>query len=243
MKQGAIFGLKKSQISRVLERMLNYLSDRLSDFVNTKYMDTLGSCLRSVSSDCNCVLPFSTCFCSVTSAFTINLHFVDDFFLKDCVGVVDTTEVTIQAWVGQSFSGKKKNFTLKYQVVRDLQTRKPIHIAGPYLGKVHDSKIWRMSGFGNFLEEDNLFVLGDKGYVGCRQVHNVLKKNRGQKVLNELEKEYNRMISQKRIVIENHFAELKIFKVLSHTYRGDLNEHWKIFAMCEILLIICLSSN
>jgi hypothetical protein len=167
-----------------------------------------------------------------------DIDILDHFFLPNCVGVVDSTEIEINCWIGDSFSGKKGVHTLKYQVVCCLITGKPIHIYGPCLGKVNDASIWKDSGLGEYLEENDLWVLGDKGYQGCLRVKNCLKKSRGELTLEHDKKEYNRNISKKRIIIENHFADVKKWKVISHVFRGDLNYHVKIFVTCEILTIL-----
>lgn len=172
----------------------------------------------------------------------VNLNHVDvfdDFFLPNCVGVVDSTEVEINAWIGDSFSGKKHAHTLKYQVVTCLNTQKPIQISGPFFGKESDATIWKKSGFGNYLENDDLWVLGDKGYQGCLRVKHCLKKKKGQETLDPASREYNRKISVKRVEIENHFADVKKWKAVSHVYRGtNLDNHVKIYFTCEILTIL-----
>lgn len=170
-----------------------------------------------------------------------DIDVLDNFFLPNCVGVVDSTEVEINCWVGDSFSGKKGAHTLKYQVVCCLTTRKPIQISGPYFGKESDATVWKKSGLGEYLENDDLWVLGDKGYQGCLRVKHCLKKKRGEPSLAPRERDYNRKISVKRVEIENHFADVKKWKVVSHVFRGDLNNHMKIYLTCEILTIISKS--
>jgi IS5 family transposase len=164
---------------------------------------------------------------------------LDGFFLRDCVGVVDSTEVPINTWVGDSYSGKKKAFTLKYQVVISLHTKMPVQISGPYFGKVADSKVWEKSGMGQFLQEEGLWVLGDKGYQGCARVKHCLKKRKGEARLPHDKKEYNRLISKQRVFVENHFAELKVMKALSHKFRGmKLSFHGEVFNCCEVILFL-----
>lgn len=64
------------------------------------------------------------------------------------------------------------------------------------------------------------------------------KKKKGQKKLTAEEKEYNKNISRIRVKVENHFADLKQWKVLSHVYRGDLKEHFHLFLTCEFLTLL-----
>ena len=214
---GAYFGMKNDRARKIVKSQIEILANKVSEYVNVQNVDS-----------------------------------PDDFFLKNCVGItliaknlllictgaVDTTELPIWAWVGDAYSGKKKCFTMKYQVVVCLITKKPIQISGPFFGKVSDSEIWRLSGMANFLEEDDLWVIGDKGYVGCRRVKHCLKRKKGQKRLPRSKKEYNRSISTKRVFVENHFAELKVFKAVSHCFRGHLEDHVDIFNCCEVLLCI-----
>lgn len=169
------------------------------------------------------------------------LDIFEPFFLNNCVGVVDSTELQINTWVGDSYSGKKGAHTLKYQVVCCLTTGKPIQISGPYFGKESDATIWKKSEMGEYLENDDLWVLGDKGYQGCLQVKHCLKKKRGQDTLDPASREYNRSISVKRVEIENHFAKVKVWKAVSHVFRGDLTNHVKIYYTCEILTMISQS--
>lgn len=169
------------------------------------------------------------------------IEIFEKFFLPNCVGVVDSTEVEVNCWIGDSFSGKKHAHTLKYQVICCLITRKPIQIIGPFFGKESDASVWKKSGMGEYLENNDLWVLGDKGYQGCLRVKHCLKKKRGHDTLDPASKEYNRKISTKRVEIENHFAEVKKWKVVSHVYRGNLDDHVKIYFTCEILTILSKS--
>ena len=104
-----------------------------------------------------------------------------------------------------------------------------------------DATIWKKSGMGEYLQEEDLWVLGDKGYQGCLHVKHCLKKKPGQDTLDPSSREFNRQISVKRVEIENHFAKVKVWKAISHVYRGDLTNHVKIYYTCEILALISQS--
>lgn len=160
----------------------------------------------------------------------------DDAFFQGCVGAVDCTELPIWTWVGDAYSGKKKCFSLKYQVIVCLVTKRALQISGPFFGKAADITVWRLSGMAEFLESEDFWVLGDKGYVGGQRVKHCLKKRRGQHRLSRRNKAYNKMISTKRVFVENHFSELKVFKAVAHCFRGHLEDHVDIFYSCEILL-------
>lgn len=164
------------------------------------------------------------------------MDFDNSFMLKNVVGIVDSTEVLIQSWHEKAFSGKKKNFTLKYQATIDIATGRTLHIAGPYLGSVHDARIWRESLLGEYLAKDELFVLGDKGYIGCKSVYAMKKRKTGQARLSAEDDLYNRKLASSRIRVENHFADVKQWKCISHVFRGkNLSDHWKVYFACEIL--------
>jgi hypothetical protein len=127
---------------------------------------------------------------------------------------------------------------VKYQVVIGFPDFMPIDVAGPYLGRENDAGIWAKTGIVDYLKDNGFFVLGDKGYVGCEQVHHMMKKKRGQQVLSVEDKNHNREIAHYRVRVENHFAKLKVWKVLSHVFRGSLTEHRRIFIACELLTLL-----
>jgi hypothetical protein len=63
-----------------------------------------------------------------------------------------------------------------------------------------------------------------------------LKKKKGEITLPLEKKEYNKKISQKRILVENHFADLNKFSCLSRTFEGNVNNHVKAVLCCECFL-------
>ena len=63
-----------------------------------------------------------------------------------------------------------------------------------------------------------------------------LKKNRGEINLSNEKKEYNRKISKKRIMVENHFADLNTFFCLRHVYQGNVEVHANAVLCCELFL-------
>ncbi len=75
--------------------------------------------------------------------------------------VVDTTELVIETNERKLFSGKKKNFTLKYQTVVGAVSGEILAIHGAEPGPKADSKIYVKSGFEEYLIEKNEFSLAD----------------------------------------------------------------------------------
>ena len=130
---------------------------------------------------------------------------------------------------------------MKYQVSIDATTLRPFHVAGPYFGKIHDATVWKECSLAEYLRENDLFLLGDKGYAGCQQVYSMKKKKRGQQTLSTADKEYNAKIAEVRVRVENHFADLKKWKVLSHVFRGNVESHRKVFIACEFLTLLSKS--
>ena len=139
-----------------------------------------------------------------------------------------------------------------------LQTGLPLHFCGPFLGKFADATMWKESGLPEFLEDQNLWVIGDKGYQGlffirrnnsnsnnnnnfinfqgCQRVKHCLKKKPGEEHLPEEKKDYNRRISKKRIKVENHFADLGKFDCLKKVFAGNVLNHSKALLCCECFL-------
>lgn len=154
--------------------------------------------------------------------------------------IVDSTEVLIQAFKKKSFSGKKNNFTLKYQILVGVLTGEILHVYGPELGSVHDSKIWKNSKIQEFLEQEDETVLGDKGYVGCSAVLHPHKKATHplfniRAPFTQAQIQHNHNISKYRILIENVNSWIKDWSILSTVYRGSLESHNHIFLSCCIL--------
>ena len=67
----------------------------------------------------------------------------------------------------------------------------------------------------------NKQIIADTGYQGLQKLHkNTLipfKRKRNQ-CLTQEQKQYNRQVSSKRILIENVIGRLKVFKIISDKY-------------------------
>ena len=70
---------------------------------------------------------------------------------------------------------------------------------------------------------EHLRILADAGYQGLNQLHEnsqtPFKKSKYH-ALTKREKQSNRVLAQKRIVIEHIFRTLKVFRILSERYRN-----------------------
>lgn len=85
---------------------------------------------------------------------------------------------------------------------------------------MHDFRLFKKSKL-PLLNNTQLIV--DSGYQGIQKIHsNVLlpEKKSKNKPLTKVQKQNNRQISKMRIVIENVFAVLKKFKIISEKYRN-----------------------
>ena len=66
------------------------------------------------------------------------------------IGIIDATEIEIQCWIPQSFSGKAMKYTLKYQVTIGIFSHRTLNIYGPFMGSIHDSTIYNQSNLSTY---------------------------------------------------------------------------------------------
>ena len=117
------------------------------------------------------------------------------------------------------YSGKKKQHTLKTQVVFGQKSSQIICLAHDK-GKTHDFKLFKNSQtrFHQLLK-----VIADKGYQGIAKLHNLsqtpIKKSKKKKLTKE-QKKSNTELNRLRIAVEHVNRRLKIFKILSYPYRN-----------------------
>lgn len=105
------------------------------------------------------------------------------------------------------------------QLIVDLATRK-IVCTSYSQGRVHDLHIFKQS---QTRIHPAILLLGDKGYQGILKLHansqTPKKKPRG-KDLAKADRQSNRQLAQRRIIIEHVNRRLKIFRILSERYRN-----------------------
>ncbi|MBW1242167.1 MAG: IS5 family transposase [Spiroplasma poulsonii] len=146
---------------------------------------------------------------------------INDYF-NDKTIIIDATETPIQRpkkGQKQSYSGKKKKHTIKTQVIIEQETKKIIATSFS-LGKKHDYALFKESKI-PILKNTKLIV--DSGYQGIQKNHNnvlIPTKKTKKNPLNKEQKQYNRLVSKMRIIIENIFAILKKFKIITEKYRN-----------------------
>ena len=140
---------------------------------------------------------------------------------EETAQLIDVTEQVIERPSKKQnyyFSGKKRRHTLKTEV-RMTSDGRITNISKSYKGKSHDFKIHK---------EANPIPIGtrvyaDSGYQGInKRTKNAripIKKSK-KKPLSYWQKVYNKIISKRRIKVENMIAEIKNFRILSNRYRN-----------------------
>lgn len=117
------------------------------------------------------------------------------------------------------YSGKKKRHTLKSQVVVNGRTRQVIcthHGRGP----VHDFALYQRS---NLEPHRSLEILADSGYQGLQKLHGkgrTPRKKPRKSELTDEQKQANRELARRRVVVEHVIRTLKIFRILAERYRN-----------------------
>lgn len=141
--------------------------------------------------------------------------------------LIDATEQSIQRPIKhqrQYYSGKKKRHTIKHQIIIDGKGK--IHdVSKTEKGKKHDFAIFK-DNIKKMPIAKNIKV--DSGYNGINKYKNnveIPKKKSKKHPLTKDDKANNTKISRVRIKVENKIRELKIFKILSDTYRNFTKKH------------------
>ncbi len=123
----------------------------------------------------------------------------------------------------KTYSGKKKRHTRKVEMIMQ-DNGKIVSVSKSYGGRKHDFRIRK--------EETPLPVKAEKyadsGYQGLQKIASKVtlpfKRQKGQTLTKE-QKQHNRKLASFRIKIEHKFREIKIFKIMSETYRNFGRKH------------------
>lgn len=159
--------------------------------------------------------------------------------------VIDCTELEIYRYGPKNsndptgfrdmgYSGKKKRFTIKYQVIVGCVSGRILHVYGPEYGSIHDATIYQNSGLGQYFWQMDEYCLGDRGYQGCLNIISPHKHFHA--AFSAQERLHNSNIGRYRHIVERVFASLKKWGILSIRYRGKYEGHYKVFMACCILL-------
>jgi len=98
-------------------------------------------------------------------------------------------------------------------------------------GAVHDFELYKQSKIPML---DDILMIGDKGYQGIHSIHAhsliPFKKPRNGQLTAE-QKEFNRILSKFRILIEHVNRRIKRFKIFQYRYRNKQRRHMLRFSL------------
>jgi transposase len=110
-------------------------------------------------------------------------------------------------------------------------------------GSQHDFRLFKDSCS---IISPSTCVLADSGYQGLAQLHPNSQTPAKKSKLHPLSKEQkssNRLLSQKRILIENIIRKLKIFRILSERYRNRRKRFGLRFNLIAVICNLELTSS
>jgi hypothetical protein len=149
----------------------------------------------------------------------------------------DCTEQQIPRHIDKSrrkmyYSGKKKRHTtVKNQLMVNNHRGYILHKIRHKKGRKHDYDIYNSNHLVTPKEVVNVY---DLGYLGVEKDFPEqlpalpYRKKRNQQDLSQEEKEYNKIHSRKRIVIEHTICKLKKYRIMSDTFRNRLRKYNRI---------------
>ena len=110
-------------------------------------------------------------------------------------------------------------------------------------GSKHDFQLFKDDGSDI---AEHIRVLADAGYQGLAELHEncqtPLKKSKFHS-LTQKEKQRNRSLARKRILIEHIFRKLKVFRILSERYRNRRKRFALRFNLIAAIYNLELNSN
>lgn len=125
----------------------------------------------------------------------------------------------------QNYSGKKKRHTRSHLAGSDGDGR-ILLLSQSYDGKDHDKGILNREQWPDYIP-DEVLIQGDSGFDGLQRdfvnVETTHKKPRGGE-LTEQQKEENRALAKKRIVVEHAFSGVKRYGIASDVYRNRIED-------------------
>ena len=151
--------------------------------------------------------------------------------------LIDVTETPIERPKKNQkkyYSGKKKQHTIKCQVLAEQNSGKIICL---FFGKgaQHDFKLFKISQIQIHPETESI---QDSAYQGIKGYHfnsYIPRKKPKNGELTQLERDYNRVVSQERIGIEHINRRFKIFRILAGKYR---NRRHRYNLRCNLIAAI-----
>jgi transposase len=116
------------------------------------------------------------------------------------------------------YSGKKRRHTQKAQLIANPKTAEIVATAFSY-GSKNDFQLFKDNGSDI---AEHIRILADAGYQGLAELHENCQtpfKKSKYHPLTKKEKQRNRTLARKRILIEHIFRKLKVFRILSERDR------------------------
>jgi len=150
------------------------------------------------------------------------------------VGIHDATECPIERPVDNNlrrlfYSGKKKDFTLKYEITVCISDGIIFWERGGLPGKVHDLRLFRHYGLADQLEPWE-FLMADSGYQGEETMIIPFKRD-----LDEEKEDVNFQIGGIRVLVERVFRQIKVFRCLQVPWRHYIYLHPIVFNIaCQV---------
>ena len=129
------------------------------------------------------------------------------------------------------YSGKKKRHTIKNQLTVNNRGY-IIHKVAYKKGRKHDYAIYKKNH--PIVIPKQVVNVVDLGYLGVEkdfpeQLSELpYKKKRNQKEIQQEEKEYNKIHSKKRIIVEHTIGRLKKYRIMSDIFRNKLRKYNRI---------------
>ena len=124
-------------------------------------------------------------------------------------------------------------FANKTQILID-EERRILDVSKSYAGSFHDKKIFDLENTMQKIPRQSIFM-GDLGYLGIkkenfdRKIDLPYKKNKGQEKLPIEQREFNRVLAKKRVIVEHAIGRIKKFRICSDVYRGKEDNYNQIF--------------
>ena len=105
------------------------------------------------------------------------------------------------------------------------------------LGKEHDFNLYKRSI--RTQVHETISVYADLGYLGIEELHansKIPRKASKYCPLSDKDKEYNRRLAKKRVVVEHINAKIKTFKSMAYPYRNHCKRHLlRMSLICGII--------
>lgn len=125
------------------------------------------------------------------------------------------------------YSGKKKQHTVKSQIVVESESGWIRDVADSVKGRVSDIKLVEQSGVLNHLPDDT-GMMGDAAYQGIAKLHPLGCSPFKKPIRGELTEDmiaYNHAFSQRRIIVETIINRLRRYQCLSQMDRQHRQDH------------------